>query len=156
MILEEFGVLMDSQDLTDADDISDNVILMAAIDYTALTDLWWVVDTEVAAATAGTIKLELVIATAADLSTAIQICCVEIAAITDVRVATAGRHIAAFNIGNQIVNMLTTTGSSYPYVGMKTDLSTSVTISVNASLSPSKPRTEDNQQVVRSNVGVPS
>ena len=156
MILESFGVLAAAQDLTDADDISDNVILMAAIDYTAITDLWWVIDCETAAATTGTIKLELVIATAAALGTAIQICCVDIAAITDIRVATAGRRIASFNVGNMVVDMLTTAGSDYPYLGMKTTLSTSTTVSINASLSTAKPPTMPNQQVIRSNVGVPT
>lgn len=156
MILDALGVLATAQDLTDADEISENVILVAAIDYTQLVDVWWTVDCETAAATAGTIKFELVIATAAGLGTAIQVCCVDIAAITDVRVATAGRHIAALNVGNQMVNMLTTAGSDYPYVGMKNTLSTATTISINAALSPSKPPTEFNQQVIRSNVAVPT
>lgn len=156
MILEEFGVLATAQDLTGSDEISENVILMAAIDYTAITDLWWVVDCETAAATAGTIKFELVIATAAALGTAIQICCVDIAAITDVRVATAGRRIAAFNVGNMMVDMLTTAGSDYPYCGMKNTLQGTTTVSINASLSTGKPPTMPNQQVTRSNVGVPT
>lgn len=155
MILEAFGVLAAGLDLTDADEISD-VVLTAAIDYTQLTDLWWVVDCEIAAATAGTIKFELVIATAANLNTAIQVCCVDIAAITDVRVATAGKRIASFNIGNMLVDMLTTAGSDYPYVGMKNTLSTSTTISINASLSTAKPPTMPDQQVVQSNVSVPT
>jgi len=156
MILESFGVLSEAQDITEADEISENVILMAAIDYTAITDLWWVVDTNVAAVTTGTLKFELVIATAAALGTAIQICCVDLADVTDVRSATAGRHIAAFNVGNQVVNMLTTAGSDYPYLGQKNTLGAGVTISINAALSTGKPPTEFNQQVIRSNVTVPS
>lgn len=156
MILETFGVLATAQDLTGSDEISENVILTAAIDYTQLTDLWWVVDCETAAATEGTIKFALVIATAAGLGTAIEICSVLIAAIADVRVATAGRRIIGVDLGNTMVDMLTTAGSTYPYIGMKNTLAGSTTVSINASLSPGKPPTMPNQQVIRSNVGVVS
>jgi len=149
------GILAKAQAITDADEISENVILAAAIDWAGLTDLWWVVDTAVAAATAGTLKFELVLATGANLATAIQVCCVEIAAITDLRVATAGNRIAGFNVGKQMKDLIGASGSDYPYIGMKNTLSTSTTISINAALSPTEPPTISHAQAVVSNVGVP-
>ena len=112
MIIPSLGKLCVTQALTDADDISDNVLQIPAIDYVAMTDVWWVVDTNVIAATVGTIKLSLVMATGANLATSVQVACVEIAAITDKRVAKAGRHIVAMNVGKMLKDMLDTDGSS--------------------------------------------
>lgn len=156
MILDKKGRLCVAQALTDADAISDNVIKMTAADFAALTDLWWVVDTVVAAATAGTIKLSLVASTAANLATSLEICCVNIAAITEQRVATAGKRIIAVNIGKTIKDILGTLGDTYIYLGMKTDLSAATTITIDASLSTDEPRTDDHEQVVTSPVGVPA
>ena len=156
MILATLGKLCVAQAITDADEISENVIQIPATDYAALSDVWWTVDTNVAAATVGTLKFELVMATAADLATAIQVACVDIAAITDKRVATAGRHIVAMNVGKMLVEMLETDGSSYPYIGEKHTLSTSVTITVNSALSPTEPPTVSHRITTVSNVGVPA
>jgi hypothetical protein len=156
MILDSKGVLSVAQAITDADEISENVIQMSANDWIGMTDMWWVVTTNVAAATAGTLKFELVMATAANLSTAVQVCCVEIAAITDVRVATAGRQIAAINVGKTLAWMLETSGSSYPFVGQKNTLSTATTITINASLSPTEPHTLHHAQTNVSNVAIPA
>jgi hypothetical protein len=83
MILAQKGKLSVAQAITDADEISENVIQYDAVDYAAISDLWWVVDTNVAAATAGTLKFALVMATAANLATSVEVCSVLIAAITD-------------------------------------------------------------------------
>ena len=83
MIIPFLGKLSVAQAITDADEISENVIQVAAVDYAALTDAWWVVDTNVVAATAGTLKFALVLATAANLATSVEVCSVNIAAITD-------------------------------------------------------------------------
>jgi hypothetical protein len=156
MILDKKGRLCVAQALTDADAISDNVIKMTAADFAALTDLWWVVDTVVAAATTGTIKLSLVAATAAALTTSLEICCVNIAAITEARVATAGKRIIAVNVGKSIKDILDTSGDTYIYLGMKTDLSAGTTITIDAALTPTEPRTPDHAEVVDSAVGVPA
>ena len=155
MILDRLGILCKAQALTDADAVSENVIKGTAADFAAMTDVWWVVDTAVAAATAGTIMLSLVAATAANLTTAIEICAIHIAAITEARVATAGKRIIAVNVGKTIKDILGALGDTYYYLGMKTDLSTSTTISINAALSNSEPRSGDARQVVDSNVTIP-
>ena len=156
MILAALGKLSVAQDITGADEISENVIEIAALDYIGFSDLWWVVDTETVAATAGTLKFELVLAQEAALTNTVQVCCVDIAAITDLRVATIGRHIVALNVGKMMVNMLDTDGSDYEFIGMHNTLAGSTTISINAVLSPTEPPTEPHRMVVTSNVGVPS
>lgn len=156
MILAQKGKLSVAQAITDADEISENVIQYDAVDYAAITDLWWVVDTNVVAATAGTLKFALVMATAAGLGTAVEVCSVLIAAITDKRVATVGRHIVAINIGKMLKEMLETAGSDYAFIGMKNTLSASTTITINASLSPTEPPTLHHKMTTVSPVGVPA
>ena len=156
MIIATLGKLCTAQALTDADEISENVIQLPATDYAALTDVWWTIQTNVAAATSGTLKFELVLATAAGLGTAVQVACVDIAAITDKRVATAGRFIAKFNVGKQLKEMLETDGSSYPFIGEKHTLSTSVTITINSALSPTEPHTLHHRMTTESNVTTPA
>lgn len=156
MILATLGKLCVAQAITDADEISENVIQLPAVDYVGLTDVWWVVDTNVVAATAGTLKFELVMGDAVGLDgTNIQVACVELAAITDKRVATAGRHIVAMNVGKMLKDMLDTDGSAYPFIGMLNTLSTSTTITINAALSPTEPPTESHRMTTVSTVGVP-
>lgn len=156
MILAQKGKLSVAQAITDADEISENVIQYDAKDYAAMTDLWWVVETNVKAATAGTLKFALVMATAAGLGTAVEVCSVLIAAITDKRVATAGRRIVAINIGKMLKEMLETDGSDYAFIGMKNTLSVATTITINAALSPTEPPTLHHKMVVTSPVGVPA
>ena len=155
MILAALGKLSVAQDLTAGATDSTNVIQLPAEDYVGFSDLWWVVDTETAPGGAGSLKFALVVATAANLTTNIEVCSVTLAAITDVRAATIGRHIVALDVGKMLVNMLDTDGSSYPFIGMICTLGGSATISINASLSPTEPRTEPHRMVVTSPVGVP-
>lgn len=156
MILAQKGKLCVAQAITDANEISEHVIQYDAVDYAAITDLWWVVDTNVIAATAGTLKFALVMATAAGLGTAVEVCSVLIAAITDKRVATVGRHIIAINVGKMLKEMLETDGSSYAFIGMKNTLSASTTITINAALSPTEPPTLHHKMTIVSPVGVPA
>jgi hypothetical protein len=156
MIHDRLGVLSKAQAITDADEISENVVKGTAADFAAMTDVWWVVDTAVAAATAGTLKFALVLATAAGLGTSIEICSVLVAAITEARVATAGKRIIAINVGKTIKDIIGSSGDTYYFLGMKNTLSASTTISINAALSNSEPRSGDATQVVDSNVGIPA
>jgi len=157
MILPQKGKLSVAQAITDADPISENVIQLAAVDYRGPTDLWWVVDTNVIAATAGTLKFALVMDTSAALTAApLEICSVLIAAITDLRVATAGRHIVALNVGKMIQEMIETSGSDYVFVGMVYTLSAAVTITCNAVLSTTEPHTIHHKMVNVSNSAVPT
>ncbi len=156
MILASLGKLSVAQAITDSDEISENVIQSAALDYVNFSDLWWVVDTAVVAATAGTLKFALVLATTAALTTSVEVCSVLIAAITDLRVATIGRHIVALNLGKTLTQMLDDDGSTYPFIGIKYTLSASTTITVDAALSPTAPWTEYHKMVTESPVGVPA
>lgn len=155
MILASLGKFSVDQDITGSDEISENVIKIAAVDWGAMTDLWWVVQTTTIAAGDGsdTLKFELVLDTAVGLDgTQRQVCCVDIAAITDKRVATVGRFIAAFNIGKQMAMMLEEDLSDYQYIGMENTLSSGTTISINANLSFTEPHTLQHRQVVESNI----
>lgn len=152
MILASLGKLSVAQAITDADPISSNVIQHAAIDFVGMTDVWFSVQTNVAAATAGTIKIELLLATSAALTSNVQVMCVDIAAITDKRVATAGRMIAAMNVGKQLMQMLEDAGSDNPFIGIKYTLSAAVTITVDAWMSFTEPRTLDHAMQVESNI----
>ncbi len=151
MILASLGKLSVAQVLTTSE-ISENVIEIAQVDWAAMTDLWWVVQTTTIASVAGTMKFELVMATAAGLGTAVQVCCVDIAAITDLRVATVGRFIAALNIGKTMAMMLETDMSDYEFIGMKNTCAGSTTIGINANLSFTEPPTLKHRQVVDSNI----
>lgn len=156
MIIPSLGKLCVAQAITDADQISENVIQLPATDYAHITDAWWVVDTNVVAATVGTLKFELVLAQEAALTNVVQVACVDIAAITDKRVATAGRHIVAMNVGKMLKDMLDTDGSDYPFIGEKHTLSSNTTITINSVLSTSEPPTESHRMQTVSNVTVPA
>lgn len=155
MIIPALGKLSVAQALTSGNEISENVIQLPATDYAHITDVWWVVDTVVAAATTSTLKFELVLATAAGLDTAVQVACVDIAAITDTRVATAGRHIVAMNVGHMLKEMLDTDGSTYPFIGEKHTIS-AATITINSVLSHTRPPSETHRMVTVSNVSTPA
>ena len=163
MILASKGKLSVAQVLTGTE-ISENVIQFAAIDYAAMTDLWWVVDTVIVATTEGAITFRLVMAQAADLVTQtdanyaayVNVASIEILVIADKRVATVGRHIASMNIGKQLKEMLEEDGSVFPYVGMSTTLAGSTTLGINASLSPTEPQTLHHKMVTVSPVGIPA
>lgn len=152
MILASLGKLSVAQAITDTNPDSANVIQHAAIDFVGMTDVWWVVQTNVAAATAGTIKVELVLSQESTLDNNVQIMCVEIAAITDKRVATAGRYIAAMNVSKQLNQMLEDDGSDHPFIGILYTLSSSVTITVDAFMSFTEPTTLHHRMQVLSNI----
>lgn len=156
MIIATLGKLSVAQDLTDSDQISENVIQLPATDYAALTDVWWVVEVETVQVTDDTIKFALVLSTSAGLSTAVEVASVLIAGTADKRTATVGRHIVAINVGKMLKEMLETAGSDYPFIGMKNTLATSVTISINAALSPTEPHTIHHKMKTVSDVGVPT
>ena len=159
MILEAKGKLSVAQTIASAQtDDSDNVIQYAAVDYAAMTDLWWVVDTNVAATGDGsdTFGFDLVMSQEATLDTNKVVCSVDITGIADLRLATAGRHIVALNVGKMLKDMLETDGSDYPFVGMIVAVSAGAQLVIDASLSPTEPHTIHHKMVVTSPVGVPA
>jgi hypothetical protein len=153
MILASLGKFSVAQAITDADEISENVIQIATVDWGAMTDVWWVVQTNVVAATAGTLKFELVLDTQVGLDgTQVQVCCVDIAAITDKRTATAGRFIAALNVTKTLAMMLEEDVSDYAFIGMENTLSAATTITIDAWLSFTEPHTLQHRMEVESNI----
>lgn len=156
MIKPFLGTLSQAQAITAADEISENVMQITAADYANITDPWWVVDTSVIAAgdSADTFKFELVLAQEAALTNVKQVCAVEITGIADKRLATAGRHILALNVGKMLKDILDTDLSDYPFIGMLNTLSAGATISLDAVLSNSEPATEYHRMKTVSPVGV--
>ena len=161
MLLEELGVLSTAQDLTAGSADSENVIDLGAFDYLGFTDLWLSIITETAkgaaAGTTSTFDFKLVVASEATLDNIREVCSIAIANdVADPRIAAEERSIAMVEVGMQIAE---TADSTYRYLGLISTLADgngTATVSINAAMSPSKPRTKDNTQVVRSNIGVPT
>jgi len=165
MLLDKLHVLCKAQDLTVGSAASTDQVKMTAKEWSALTDLWLVVDTETIATGDGsdTFKYELRIATSTALTTYLQALCVEITGSADARLATAGNHILVVNIGKQVRDVAqdlrdaqTLGDTDFIYAGLYSTVSAGATHSINASLSPSEPHTDYFRQVVDSPVGVPS
>lgn len=161
MILTAFGTLSVAQTITNSNEISENVIEYtpdsSGVDYSAMTDIWWIVSTSVIATGDGSdsYKFALVMATSAGLGSSIEVCSVLIEDKLDLRVATVGRFIAAFNIGKMLKQALETDGSGYEFIGMKNTLTAGSTISIDAELSPTEPHTIHHKMATESNVTTP-
>ena len=166
MLLDKPYVLSKAQDLTGGSAAaSTDQAKMTAKQWSGLTDLWLVIDTETIATGDGsdTFKFELRIATSTALTTYLQALCVDITGSADARLATAGNHILVVNVGKQVRDVAqdlrdaqTLTDTDFIYVGCYYTPSAGSTLSVNASLSPSEPHTDYFRQVVDSPVGVPA
>ncbi len=160
MILTDLGVLSTAQDLTPSSaTVSEDVIQVTALDWGALTDIWWVVDTETLATGDGsdTFKFQLIAGDAAALDTNnVEILSRTITGYASWSIAAAGRRILACNVGKMINDILGTDLSTYPYLGMLSTISSGSTVSINAALSPYEPRTIPHSQAVVSNVGIPA
>ena len=155
MILATLGKLSVAQALTAGATDSTNVIQIPAADYIAFADAWLVITTIVVAGGSGTLTFDLVMATAANLTTNVSVVRSYLASEADIRAATIGRHIAALNLGKMLVQMLNESGSTYPFVGLICTLSSSATITIDAAISPTEPWTEYNRMVTDSPIGVP-
>lgn len=157
MVRPCLGTLSTAQALTAGTTVGEFVIQGPALDYAAITDVWLTIDTVVAASGSGTLQFDLVLGDAEGLDStnvvAVRIYC---AAVTDKRVATAGRHITAINVGKVLKQMLDTDGSSYPYVGLVSTLGGTAAITINASLSATEPQSEMHRMTTESNVTVPA
>lgn len=157
MILEEFGVLSTAQDLTSASTTdSENVILLSAIADVGFGDLWLSVETETIATGDGsdTYLFQLVLSEESTLDTNIQIVSRTVTGFASEELANVNRAILSVNIGQMIGELKEAVTDLY--LGLISTISAGATISINAALSPSKPRTKDNTQVIRSNISVPT
>uniref|UniRef100_A0A6M3KLU9 Uncharacterized protein n=1 Tax=viral metagenome TaxID=1070528 RepID=A0A6M3KLU9_9ZZZZ len=159
MILEELGVLSTAQDLTAGATDSENVIDLEVIPNVGYGDIWWSVICETAnsGGTTDTYVFDLVVSSTESLDTLVRsVCRVAITGSADPRIAAVERNIACMEVGQQISEAADAT---YRYLGMIStlaDVNGTAAVSINAAMSPSKPRTKDNVQVIRSNVTKPS
>jgi hypothetical protein len=155
-ILETLGVLAAAKSYTTGQDQASlaDVIDLGAVANTGLPlEAWVDIDCYAAAVGAGAITIDIVIADAATLdSNVLSIMRVYIAAITDARVATAGAKICACTLPYFQMDAHTATKK---YLGALVTVA-GTSVGLNIALSPSKPRTKDNVQVIRSNVDLPS
>lgn len=151
MLLDKPFVLCKAQDLTIGSAASTDQAKMTAKQYSGITDLFLVVDTETIATGDGsdTFKYELRVATSEALTTYLQVLCVEITGYADARLATAGNHVLNINVGKAVRDRAqalrvaqSLTDASYIYVGLYSTVSDGATHSINASLSPSEPHTD--------------
>jgi hypothetical protein len=157
MILEAFGVLSTAQDLTSGSTTdSENVIKLSAIKDVGFGDLWLSVETETIATgdSSDTYQFQLVLSEESTLDTNIQILSRTITDFESEEIANTNRAILSVNVGQMIGELKEAVTDLY--LGLISTISAGATISINAALSPSQPRTKDNTQVIRSNVGLPA
>jgi len=157
MLLEHLGVLSTAQDLVVGTAVSENVINLGAVANVGFGQLWLAIETETAetGADTDTYVFDLVVATAAGLGTYRSVCQVSING-ADPRIAAVNRNIAVMEIGQMIADVMDAT---YYFLGLRSTLANvggTAAVSINAAMSPSRPRTRDNVQVTRSNVTIPS
>lgn len=155
MILTSLGKLCVTQALTAQTQISDNVIQLPAVDYAAMTDVWLVITTKVVAGGSGYFSFDLVLDTQVLLNgTQVSVNRTYLADEADLRVTTLNRRITAINLGKTLKDMLETSGSDYPFLGLVMILDSSATVTVDASLSFTEPPTLHHRMQIDSNVTV--
>ncbi len=157
MILEELGVLDTAHDLTAGAVDSENVINLGAIANVGFGEMWLAIETETkeSGADTDTYVFDLVVATEAALNTTRSVCQISILG-SDPRIAAVNRNIAVMEIGQMIADVM---DASYYFLGLIStlaDVGGTAGVSINAAMSPSRPRTKDNVQVTKSNVTVPT
>ena len=160
MILANLGKLAIAQSFpagsaTDSENVLGIHTDAAGIDYSNLTDVWFVVDTYSAATgdSSDTYKFALVVAKEAALTNIKEIVAVTITDYEDPRLATPGNHIIAVNVGKMLKDALGDDGSDYEFVGMIGTISAGAAVYVDASLSPSEPPTVSHAMLTESPVG---
>lgn len=159
-ILEDLGVLSEAQDLVAGAADSQNVINLGAIADVGFTQMFWDVVCETAkgaaAGTTSTYMFDLVVASEAALNTTRSVCRIVITnTVADPRIAAANRNISCMEVGQQIAEAMDATYSFLGMISTLVDGNGTAAVSINAAMSPSKPRTKDNVQRTRSNVELP-
>jgi hypothetical protein len=156
MILEELSVLSTAQDLTVGATDSENVIDLGAIADVGYGEMWLTIETETIATgdSADTFKFQLVISEETTLDTNIEVVSRTVTGFASEELANVDRQILMVEVGQLIGELKIATTDRY--LGLISTISAGATISINAAMSPSKPRTRDNTQVTRSNIGVPT
>ena len=155
MIIPSLGKMCVGQTIASAQtDDSDNVIQIAAVDYAAMTDVWWNVITNTVATgdASDTYKFQLVLATAANLTTNIEVLSKTVTDFESKVLVTAGRNIVAVNLGKTLKEMLEDDGSTYPFIGMIITISSGAQIVIDAQLGFTEPHTIPHRMQVVSNI----
>jgi hypothetical protein len=158
MILPTLGKLSTAQAFTSAQTKdSENVILMPAVDWAGLTDVWWVVDTTVVATgdNSDTYQFQLVLSQESTLDTNVEVLSRTVTGYASKCLATAGLHIVCVNLGKMINEIMQADLSDYPYLGQITAVSNGATLTMDAAITPVEPSTRSHAQTTVSNVGVP-
>ena len=160
MILEELGELSTAQDLTAGAVDSENVIDLGAVANTGLNQAHLSIEVETIQAgggTSSTYQFQLILSSTAGLDTLTrEVLSVKITGGADPRIAAINRAIANFEIGHMLGELV---DGTYRYLGLISTLANgngTAAVSINAVISPSKPGTKFNTQVIRSNVELPS
>jgi hypothetical protein len=168
-ILAKVGVLSTEQDLVAGAAASENQIVDYAVVGSGPADLWWVIETETVhdgnGGTSSTYTFSLRVATSTALTTYKEVLSVVITGALDKRLLTAGKQIVAANVGTMLIQAIkdfrteqSLADTDDVYIGIMSTLADGngdANISINASLMPGKPRTEDSAITVNSNVSVP-
>jgi len=163
-IFDHFGELSTAQDLTSGTAQTENIVDLAALGiqgYGPDADVYIDMECETAAAgdSADTFVYDWIVATTTNLNNGTQsveyfkVLTVDILGVLDVRQSAAGNKILTCRIPDQVWQLAK---EGFRYFGCEMAVSAGSTVSVNVTISTTKPRTPDNQQVSTSNVGVPS
>jgi hypothetical protein len=162
MILTKPGILTTAQALTAGNTVSEWVIDLAALGIQGfgpgVNNLWLDIETVVAdsGGTADTYVINLVVDDTEALTSPVYYIISIPMVHGDPRMDAAGKKIYSGMLPDQIWQMAK---EGYRYLGLYcvlADVGGTAGVTINAAISPSKPRTEDNTQVLRSNVTIPS
>ncbi len=165
-VFDHFGELSTAQDITGGTPLqSENVVDLALLGiqgYGPDADVY--IDLECETVTASgdssdTFVFDFNVALTTDLDTGTRgtdfytVISVPILGVADPRVTVAGAKILSCRIPDQVWQMAK---EGFRYFGLQSTISATATLSVNCTISTSRPRTPDNQQVTESDVGVPT
>lgn len=165
MVFDHLGELSTAQDFDSETKQTENLVDLGALGiqgYGPDTDVYLVIECETVTAagdTSDTFTFDLNVALTTDLDTGTRgtdfytVLSIPILNNTDPRLTTAGVMIYSGRIPDQVWQMAK---EGYRYCGVNIAIDSAATLSVNVTLSTSKPRTPDNQQVSTSNIGVPT
>lgn len=155
MIIPKVGKLAAPQDLVPTTQDSTDKMLLSSIDYAAPSDVWLVIDCETIATgdAADVFDFSLVVSQESTLDTNKEVVAVRITDFADARLSVAGARILAVNLGKMLTQLA---DADYDYLGLILGVTAGATLSINAVISFTEPRTIPHAQTVVSNVSVPA
>lgn len=164
MVFDHFGELSTAQDYSAENKQTENIIDLAALGiqgYGPDADVYIDLECETVATgdSGDTFVFDFIVADSTNLNNGTQgtnyykVITVDILHYADPRIAVAGAKILTCRLPDQVWQLAK---EGFRYFGIETTISGGSTLSINATISTSKPRTPDNQQVSTSNIGVPT